>query len=172
MRMLSTMLYNAWPLWSLQESMTYALSEQCYTHAKFLHERQHLGGTFEQFLRRAFRELQLPTLIPSELSSQASGVAFHVHLKRRLVNPVATSSRALLSCYVIPVPNLSVGIRRRLLARGRRRRRRNKWEERFCTRTKSSIALSVRDSRELAMNDANSTGMQAKEASPALPVFK
>jgi hypothetical protein len=87
-RMLSTKLYNAWRLWSLQECKTYALSEHCNTHAKFLHERQRLGGTFEQFLRRAFCELRLPPpLIPFEPLSQEYGgsdrslLTFHTERK-------------------------------------------------------------------------------------------
>jgi hypothetical protein len=74
-RMLSTKLYNAWRLWSLQECRTYVLSEHCNTHAKFLHERQRLGRTFEEFLRRAFCELRLPPLLPFEPASQQCVVA-------------------------------------------------------------------------------------------------
>lgn len=54
------MLYCSWRLYSLDQCYEYVFSGACDTHAKFLHERQRIGGTFEDYLKHLFDNFPLP----------------------------------------------------------------------------------------------------------------
>lgn len=59
-RIFSTMFYNGWRAFGLAAAERYIMSNRCNTHMKFLHERQRLGGTFENFLKTIFDTMELP----------------------------------------------------------------------------------------------------------------
>ncbi len=60
-RVFSALLYNSWRIYSLLKVKNYLLSDSCDTYLKFQKQRLKLGGTFENFLFKAFLEMQLPT---------------------------------------------------------------------------------------------------------------
>jgi hypothetical protein len=59
-RWAATMLYCSWRLYSLQQCYAYVYSVLCNTHTKYLHERQRMGGTFEDYLKEIFHDFPIP----------------------------------------------------------------------------------------------------------------